>query len=41
MGGHLHVLHWLRSQDPPCPWDSTECENVALAYKHGDVLEWT
>ena len=18
-GGHLHVLQWLRSQDPPCP----------------------
>ncbi len=20
-GGHLDVLQWARSQDPPCPWD--------------------
>ena len=20
-GGRVDVLQWLRSQDPPCPWD--------------------
>ena len=27
--GHLHVLQWLRSQDPPCPWDENTCCTVA------------
>lgn len=20
-GGHLNIIKWLRSQNPPCPWD--------------------
>ena len=24
-GGHLATLKWLRTQDPPCPWDSLVC----------------
>ena len=23
--GHLHVLQWLRSQNPPCPWNQQSC----------------
>ncbi len=23
--GSIKVLEWLRSQDPPCPWDEAEC----------------
>ena len=36
---HLDALRWLRSQEPPCPWDATVC---ALATEnHGyDVLGW-
>jgi hypothetical protein len=37
--GHLEVLKWLRSQDPPCPWDKWTC---TWAAKNGDleVLKW-
>lgn len=35
-GGLLAVLQWLRSQNPPCPWDartfSAAVENGKLAY---------
>ena len=24
-GGHLEVLQWIRSEDPPCPWNSRVC----------------
>ena len=27
--GHLEVLRWLRSQDPPCPWDVDTCTAAA------------
>eukprot|EP00605_Chrysophyceae_sp_TOSAG23-4_P000538 GSChrysophyteH1.ASY1.ANO1.607.1 assembled CDS len=29
LGGHLHVLQWARSQDPPCPWDEWTCCDAA------------
>jgi len=28
-GGHLHVLQWAHSQDPPCPWDEETCWKAA------------
>eukprot|EP00240_Pyramimonas_obovata_P011654 CAMPEP_0118924808 /NCGR_PEP_ID=MMETSP1169-20130426/2769_1 /TAXON_ID=36882 /ORGANISM="Pyramimonas obovata, Strain CCMP722" /LENGTH=117 /DNA_ID=CAMNT_0006865941 /DNA_START=340 /DNA_END=690 /DNA_ORIENTATION=- len=24
-GGHLEILQWARSQNPPCPWDEDTC----------------
>jgi hypothetical protein len=36
---HLHVLQWLRSQDPPCPWDDLTCA-CAAANGHLHVLQW-
>jgi hypothetical protein len=38
-GGHLHVLEWLRAQDPPCPWTEATC---MWAAKSGnlEVLQW-
>jgi hypothetical protein len=35
----LDVLQWLRSQDPPCPWDARV---VQVAGRDGreDVLQW-
>ncbi|QDZ25706.1 hypothetical protein A3770_18p82240 [Chloropicon primus] len=38
-GGHLHALQWLRSQEPPCPWDEWTCEAAARG-GHLDVLQW-
>ena len=38
-GGHLDVLKWVRSQDPPCPWDWRTCTEAA-AEGHLDVLKW-
>ena len=38
-GGHIEVLQWARSQDPPCPWDVWVCRNAA-EYGHLDVLQW-
>ena len=38
-GGHLDVLKWLRSQDPPCPWNKETCRYAALS-GHLDVLKW-
>jgi hypothetical protein len=44
--GRLDVLEWLRSQDPPCPWDNTSfgmdsnaCTHAAYS-GHLDVLVW-
>ena len=37
--GYLDVLKWLRSQDPPCPWDEETCESAA-GNGHLDVLKW-
>ena len=39
MGGHLNVLQWLRSQDPPCPWDKYACSGAAER-GHLNVLQW-
>ena len=36
---HLDVLKWVRSQDPPCPWDEGPCE-WAASEGHLDVLKW-
>jgi hypothetical protein len=40
--GHLNVLRWLRTQNPPCPWDIETCTVTAAAHGHGhlDVLKW-
>ena len=42
--GHLDVLKFLRSQDPPCPWSSTTCSggacSAAVRNGHFDVLKW-
>ena len=27
---YLHVLQWLRSQYPPCPWDERACSNAVI-----------
>ena len=37
--GHLDVLKWVRSQDPPCPWDEETCD-YATYHGHLDVLKW-
>ena len=38
-GGHLHILHWARSQTPPCPWNEKVCPTAAL-HGHLQVLQW-
>lgn len=25
---NLKILKWLRSQNPPCPWNKTDCLNL-------------
>lgn len=37
--GHLHVLQWVRSQNPPCPWDwwTLRC---ATHRKHEHVVKF-
>jgi hypothetical protein len=37
--GHLDVLKWLRSQDPPCPWSEYTCTHTAQN-GHLEVLKW-
>lgn len=37
--GNLHIIQWLRSQDPPCPWDEFTCEKAALG-GHLETLKW-
>jgi hypothetical protein len=37
--GHLEMLKWARSQDPPCPWDEETCSRAA-ENGHLDVLKW-
>ena len=39
MGGHLNVLQWLRSQNPPCVWDECACSGAAMG-GHLGVLQW-
>ena len=34
--GQLHAIQWLRSQDPPCPWDKWTC-----ALLQRDLGIWT
>jgi hypothetical protein len=38
-GGSLEVLQWLRSQNPPCPWNAGVCSGAA---ENGQmhVLRW-
>ena len=38
-GGHLDVLKWLRSQDPPCPWSEATCAEAA-SNGQLDVVKW-
>jgi len=38
-GGHLELLQWARTQDPPCPWDKQTCWNAAFD-GHLELLEW-
>lgn len=37
--GLIEILQWLRSQDPPCPWDNLSCNVAAM---NGDLktLKW-
>ncbi|KAJ1435084.1 hypothetical protein B484DRAFT_325782 [Ochromonadaceae sp. CCMP2298] len=37
-GGHVDVLQWLRSHDPPCPWDAVT-SHAAAATGHLE-LQW-
>ena len=37
--GHLHILQWLRSQYPLCPWDESTC-SYAAENGHLNVLQW-
>jgi hypothetical protein len=37
-GGHLHVLRWLRTQTPPCPWDEDVCAAAAKDLGAGPEL---
>lgn len=36
VNGHLQVLQWARSQDPPCPWKEWTCTEAAA---HGHLNE--
>eukprot|EP00775_Hariotina_reticulata_P010754 gene10754-10910_t len=38
--GHLEVLVWLRSQQPPVPWDPRTCILAAAAAGHVHVLNF-
>ena len=33
------MLKWLRSQDPPCPWNEETCAN-AVNSEHLHILKW-
>jgi hypothetical protein len=37
--GHVHVLQWLRAQDPPFPWDTDAVEEAAEG-GHLSLLQW-
>lgn len=37
--GNLNVLEWVRSQEPPCPWDLWTW-NVAVQRKHPRVIQF-
>jgi hypothetical protein len=37
----LHVLQWLRnSENPPCPWDSNKCLDLASDEEYYNMVEW-
>jgi hypothetical protein len=42
VNGHLAVLQWARSQDPPCDWNIDVCssaaENDSLVYNIIHIL---
>jgi len=38
--GHLNVIEWVRSQEPPCPWDSRWTLRVAEQRKHQEVVKF-
>lgn len=42
--GHLELLKWLRSQEPPCPFPDDQGAEVlasrTAAFRHLHVLEW-
>ena len=37
--GHLHIIQWLREQDPPCPWDVMACVRAARS-GHLHIIRW-
>jgi hypothetical protein len=37
--GRIDMIAWLRSRDPPVPWDATVCATIA-AKGHLQVLQW-
>jgi hypothetical protein len=37
---NVELLQWLRSQNPPCPWNRSECLSLAREFENGEVLEW-
>ena len=39
LGGHFNILKWLRSQDPPCPWNELTC-SAAVNGGHFNILKW-
>jgi hypothetical protein len=38
--GYLDVLRWLRSQDPPCPWNASDCLRLAEKGGHWEIVAW-
>ena len=38
--GHLEVLKWARSQDPPCHWSRSECKRRASFYRRQHIIDW-
>ena len=39
-GDHLSILQWLRSQDPPCPWNKGKCRRGAKYEHHIKTVTW-
>ncbi len=37
--GHLHIIQWLLSSNPPCEWDETMYSEAA-EHGHLEVLQW-
>jgi hypothetical protein len=34
------VLRWLRGQDPPCPWNVSDCLRLAERGSHWEIVTW-